>query len=151
MDHRSMNAKQRYNEAVRMSFVCLDATLLSAPEQERSEIFAVRKLLQDALQNQEHPLLVGEGKSFDAQNFVRYGELALDALSDLQVATRQKKVSKLLGATRDWLQQILGKGTRCVESVYSNESDAPEQDTYTVMNDDGRRTVNFAVEEKQAA
>ncbi len=146
-----MNAEQRYNDAVRRSFVCLDATLLTAPEQTRGEMFAVRKLLQDALQDENHPLLVIVEPEHDPQSFVRYGELALDALSDLQVATRQKKVSKLLGATRDWLQQILGKGTRCVESVYSNESDTPEQDTYTVINDDGRRTVEFAEEQKQAA
>ena len=138
-----MNASQQLDDCTKRTFACFDATLFSAPEQDHSELFAIRRLLTDLLGDDSHPLIQNNGKMYDAQHFLRYGELATHALQELHEKVQRKRVQSLLGKTLDWFHQVLGKGTQTVSDFTIEEATEPDSETYVVINDTGRREVFY--------
>ena len=137
-----MNASARLNDCTTRTFACFDAALLSAPKEDRGELSAIRGMLAEVLKDESHPLIINNGKSFDPQHFTRYGELALSTLEELRETVKGEKVHRLIGKAQDWFRQVLGQGSELVPWVTPDENE-PATQTYTVINEDGRREVEY--------
>ncbi len=126
-----MSERRIFEDRLEQALDALDHLQAVSDPSDRKEVLGIRKWLWEVLVSDTEPRS-SSGQAENATERVHHGETALAELKAIEALLETDHNKKTLWDMRDWLRQILGKGTAHMDGVLEIDP-AIEDETMTVF------------------